>query len=73
MDSFVEIVFTIFGCIVILAGAVILVIGIGLPLLVGISRFILGVHYPTDVLVGWLMGIVLIVLRKVRFSKKKQS
>ena len=40
----------------------ILVIGIGLPLLVGISRFILGVHYPTDVLVGWLMGIVLIVL-----------
>ena len=40
----------------------ILVIGIGLPLLVGISRFVLGVHYPTDVLIGWLMGFILIVV-----------
>ncbi len=37
------------------------VIAVVLPLLIGISRFCLGVHYPTDVLVGWLLGAVIIV------------
>ena len=37
------------------------VIAVVLPLLIGVSRFCLGVHYPTDVLCGWLLGLVIIV------------
>ncbi len=32
------------------------VLAVIIPLLVGISRFCLGVHYPTDVLCGWILG-----------------
>jgi undecaprenyl-diphosphatase len=37
-------------------------IGVVLPFLIGVSRIALGVHYPTDVLGGWLAGIAFLAL-----------
>lgn len=40
-----------------------------LTFLVGLSRVVLGVHYPTDVLVGWAMGAGFIFLSEFMLSK----
>jgi membrane-associated phospholipid phosphatase len=37
-------------------------VGVTLPFVIGVSRIALGVHYPSDVLGGWLGGIAFVAL-----------
>ena len=44
-------------------------ISIALMILVGFSRVVVGCHYPTDVLCGWTLGIVMVFI--ISFLDKK--
>ena len=37
-------------------------IAIIIPALTGISRIVVGAHYPTDVLAGWLLGVISVLI-----------
>ncbi|MBH0166715.1 phosphatase PAP2 family protein [Fictibacillus sp. 7GRE50] len=51
----------------------ILVTGAILPFLLGLSRVYVGVHYPSDILAGFALGIVLvIILTKLTDKRRKQ-
>lgn len=38
------------------------IIMIVVPFLIGLSRIVLGNHYPTDVMTGWFLGLIIVTL-----------
>ncbi|SDB69412.1 phosphatase PAP2 family protein [Butyrivibrio sp. INlla16] len=47
----------------------VIIIAIIITLLVGISRVVVGVHYPTDVMTGWAAGIVIVCIVPLVYEK----
>ncbi|WP_408069643.1 phosphatase PAP2 family protein [Butyrivibrio sp. JL13D10] len=45
------------------------IIAVILTILVGISRVVVGVHYPTDVLTGWVAGVAIVFIIPFIYEK----
>ncbi|MBE6004943.1 MAG: phosphatase PAP2 family protein [Lachnospiraceae bacterium] len=44
-----------------------------IPILTGISRFVVGAHYPTDVMAGWLLGITSVTVVHILQTRVKST
>jgi len=44
-----------------------------IPILTGISRFVVGAHYPTDVIAGWLLGITSVTVVHILQKRVKST
>ena len=49
------------------------ILAVLLPLVIGVSRFMVGVHYPTDVLTGWTVGLAAVGFNILLEKKVKQE
>ena len=49
------------------------IVAVVIALLIGVSRFIVGVHYPTDVLGGWVIGVFAILFSILMEKVVKQE
>ena len=49
------------------------IVGIILPIAIGVSRFCVGAHYPTDVLAGWGVGLIVLIIMPILYSKIKNE
>ncbi len=65
---------TVFGCLAVnLRKWWMTILMILIPLLTGISRFTVGAHYPTDVLAGWLLGIISVMIIRLLQERVKNT
>lgn len=49
------------------------VVAVLIPLLTGFSRFVVGAHYPTDVLAGWVLGVVSVLIVQALQKRVKNT